>query len=226
MPKEKATRSRPTAPVDFCQWCYDRGLRYPDNGRPWAHATGCPHGPSSTTSLAASGAPLNAGAHKAPPPPNWPDLYVAELELTGRVTDAAAAALISIRGVQTRRHADPEFAQREQEALACCRDRALSELTRRAIDGTEEITITATGIVNRRQIYSDTLLLRLLEFQETGQVRQRQQVETGAPGAFKTRAELQAMIAKRDEEFAKAKAEMAAEDARAAAPAVPVNPAM
>lgn len=27
----------------FCQWCYDRGLRYPDNGKPWAHAKDCPN---------------------------------------------------------------------------------------------------------------------------------------------------------------------------------------
>jgi len=27
----------------FCQWCYDQGLRYPDDGRPWAHAVDCPH---------------------------------------------------------------------------------------------------------------------------------------------------------------------------------------
>jgi|SRR6187402_3343536 len=33
----------------FCQWCYDRGLRYPDNGKPWAHAIGCPHGPAAAT---------------------------------------------------------------------------------------------------------------------------------------------------------------------------------
>lgn len=29
----------------FCQWCYDRGLRYPDNGKPWGHAPGCPNAP-------------------------------------------------------------------------------------------------------------------------------------------------------------------------------------
>lgn len=29
----------------FCQWCYDRGLRYPDDGLPWRHGSGCPHGP-------------------------------------------------------------------------------------------------------------------------------------------------------------------------------------
>lgn len=30
-------------PDYFCQWCYDRGLRYPDNGKPWVHAKDCPN---------------------------------------------------------------------------------------------------------------------------------------------------------------------------------------
>ncbi len=29
----------------FCQWCYDRGLRYADNGHPWPHAIDCPSNP-------------------------------------------------------------------------------------------------------------------------------------------------------------------------------------
>jgi hypothetical protein len=27
----------------FCQWCYDNGLRYPDDGKPWRHGRGCPN---------------------------------------------------------------------------------------------------------------------------------------------------------------------------------------
>lgn len=31
-----------SGPVNFCQWCYDHGLRYSRPG-PWAHAVDCPH---------------------------------------------------------------------------------------------------------------------------------------------------------------------------------------
>lgn len=114
------------------------------------------------------------------PPANWPDLYLAELERTGRVVSAAEAGLVSLAGVRKRRLADPDFRRAEVEALACARDRAISELTRRAIDGVEEMIITGHGKsrrVHKRKVYSDTLLLRLLEFQESGAFRQKQQVE-------------------------------------------------
>lgn len=123
------------------------------------------------------------------------------------MTDAAAAALITLAGVRKHRKANTLFAAMEEEALACCRDRAMSELTRRAIDGVEEVTITATGIVNRRRVYSDTLLLRLLEYQETGSFRQKQQVEhSGGIASAPTLAD-----AKR--RLAEAKAASAADEA-------------
>lgn len=37
---------------DFCQWCYDRGLRYSRPG-PWGHANGCPNNPNPTTQSSA-----------------------------------------------------------------------------------------------------------------------------------------------------------------------------
>lgn len=30
-------------PDYFCQWCYDQGLRYPDDGKPWRHGVNCPN---------------------------------------------------------------------------------------------------------------------------------------------------------------------------------------
>ncbi len=117
---------------------------------------------------------------KAPPPPNWTELYLAELEVTGRQVAAAAAALVSVNGVRYRRTIDPAFARAEREALANSRVVAIDELTRRAIHGTDVVTITGTG-KNRREVrrtvYSDTLLLRLLEYQETGSFRLKQQLE-------------------------------------------------
>jgi hypothetical protein len=122
----------------------------------------------------------HAAARPSRPAEDWPTQYFQELEATGRMTDSAQAAGVSLRTVQRRRRVDQSFAREEKEATACCRHRAISELTRRAIDGTEEVTISGTGKnrrVHKRTVYSDTLLLRLLEFQETGSFRQKQQVE-------------------------------------------------
>lgn len=35
-------------PEYFCQWCYDHGLRYPDDGLPWRHSNQCPNRPQAT----------------------------------------------------------------------------------------------------------------------------------------------------------------------------------
>jgi hypothetical protein len=103
------------------------------------------------------------------------------------------------------------------------------EITRRAVEGIEEpvygsggkgVGTVQVGTIRR---YSDTLLLRLAERTETGFWRQRQQVETGAPGAFKTRAELQEAIETREADMAKARAEIAAEDAREMSPIGDMN---
>jgi hypothetical protein len=144
------------------------------------------------------------------PADGWPAQYIQELEATGRMTVSAAGAGVSLRSVQRRRREDSAFAREEREALACCRDRAISELTRRAIDGVEEVIVTGTGKnrrETRRRVYSDTLLLRLLEYQETGSFRQKQQVEhSGGIASLPT-------LAARKQRLIEARAAAAADEA-------------
>ena len=54
---------------DFCQYCYDLGLRYPGDGKPWGHAISCPKAPpqepTEVDKLRAETAQLRADLDKA-----------------------------------------------------------------------------------------------------------------------------------------------------------------
>lgn len=125
-------------------------------------------------------APARRKPQKAEPSHNWLELYLAELEKCGVQKMAAAVAFFSISGIRNRRRIDPAFASAEREARAGFRDIAVGEAIRRGVHGTEEVIVTGHG-KNRREVrrtvYSDTLLLRVLEYQESGSFRQRQQVK-------------------------------------------------
>lgn len=143
--------------------------------KPQSGAGACSSATSDATAPARKRAP-----QKPPAPANWPDLYIDELTVCGVMHMAAAVACVTVRGVYDRRERDQAFAKREAKALRDFRACAIAEITRRAVHGNEERIETGSGKSRRvviRTVYSDTLLLRLVEYQETGSFRQKQQIE-------------------------------------------------
>lgn len=87
----------------------------------------------------------------------------------------------------------PEFHEAEKAAMKMADDVCEAEARRRAIHGVKS-TVTTTlkdGSVRTYEEtkYSDTILLRLLEKNETGSWRQKQQIEHSGGVVFKTAAE-------------------------------------
>lgn len=156
---------------------------------------------------------------------DWAPAYIASLSRSARKGAAAIAAGTALSTIRDRRKADPVFAAAELAAMEVAVDLIEDEITRRAIEGVEEPVYgsggAGVGTVRVGSIlrFSDTLILRLAERAETGTWRQRQQIEHGAPGAFRTHADLQAAIAKRQEALAEVRAAMAADSAQSAASA-------
>ncbi len=133
--------------------------------------------------------------------------YRDDLELHGQMTRAAATAGRSLRYFQRLRKADPVFAKPEEGAPAVVADLLRSEITRRAIEGTEVVTKGRDGSVIIRREYSDTLILRLAEYLETRSWRQKQQVEhSGGIASLPT-------LAARKQRLAEARAASAADEA-------------
>jgi hypothetical protein len=134
-------------------------------------------------------------------------IYLDDLELHGQMMRAATAAGRSLRYFQRLRKADPVFAKAEEAALAVVADLVRSEITRRAIEGTEVVTKGRDGSVIIRREYSDMLTLRLAEYLETRSWRQKQQVEhSGGIASLPT-------LADRKKRLADAKAAAAADEA-------------
>lgn len=132
----------------------------------------------------------------------------------GRQIAAAKAAGVCYTNVWEVRKNDPSFQADEKEAMDVAFQVAEDEARRRAIEGCPRTWFDKDGGVTRQEIeYSDTILLRLLERMETGSWRQRQQVELGGPGAFATKAQLDAAMQAREQQLAAARASMEAESA-------------
>lgn len=132
-------------------------------------------------------------------PTAWRKIYLEALSNNcGQKTAAAKSAGVALRTVQRLRASDPQFEEREVEALLMARDVAEDEARRRAVDGVERIrrhtAKNGTVYEHIERKYSDTILLRLLERLETGSWRQKQQIQRAGCTTFKTRAERKAAL--------------------------------
>lgn len=142
----------------------------------------------------------------------WIETYLGELEQHGQKCKAAKVAGVTIRAVQKRRNADPEFAKEESDAMAVAKDLVESEIFRRTIDGVQTVIISKDGkIVTTKTEYSDQLLLRAAERLETGSWRQKQQIEHSAATSmqFPTRAARKEALERARAEIAKSHAKLA-----------------
>jgi hypothetical protein len=102
------------------------------------------------------------------PPPTFPEIadppkraYLAQYALTGRFTDAAAAAGVSLRTGWNWRN-DPEdaaFREALRVAQGLAGDRLEAEIARRAIDGVEEPVYQGGRLIGTVRRFSDTLLI-------------------------------------------------------------------
>jgi hypothetical protein len=123
--------------------------------------------------------------------PIWTSGYLTYLAGTGQKTAAAEFIKKSPTTVMNCRRNHPDFLEAENAAMQEARAVMESEAVRRAVQGDVEETFDPkTGaLVRRKTVYSDTIMLRLLERMETGSWRQKQQIEMGGPGSFPTAAE-------------------------------------
>jgi hypothetical protein len=145
--------------------------------------------------------PATVTAPVIPPGPapklDWVAPYLEELSINGGIKGKAAThAGTNRQRVMEHRERDPEFRALENHAMERSRETAEDEARRRAIEGMENIYTTKDGATRVVRTYSDTILLRLLERQETGSWRQKQQIEHSGGMTFKTKAERQAALEK------------------------------
>jgi hypothetical protein len=128
---------------------------------------------------------------------DWPKRYCEALADSGQRGAAARVAGVAMRTVCRRRLSDPEFAQAEKKALSMALELCVDEAYRRAIQGTVEERFRKDGtLLSRRVVYSDVLLLRILE-REDPSWRTHSKVAAPANRApvFNTLAERKAAIA-------------------------------
>ena len=86
--------------------------------------------------------------------PRWVDAFLAALEVTGIVADAARTVKIGRRTVYDRREQDQDFADAWDEAVEVATQRMEREALRRAIEGGRE-----AGIPGRRRSWPDPRVL-------------------------------------------------------------------
>ena len=120
---------------------------------------------------------------------DWKSVYIEALEKLGSKGDAAIQAGVAARTVQQAKKDDLQFAARERIAMAVVMEKLEDKITERALFGDKKMKVTADGGVIEEVVYSDTIQLRLAEKLESGQWRQRQQVEVGGVGTFGTMAD-------------------------------------
>ena len=100
----------------------------------------------------------------------WEKLFLSTLEKTGNISGAARAAKIGRQTAYDHMKADPDFADRCQEALDTAEDTLEAELTRRALEG-EQVPVYFKGkVVGHNTRKSDALLMFAIK-----NLRQRRQ---------------------------------------------------
>ena len=93
---------------------------------------------------------------------NWKPAFLANLELSGKVTDAAEAAGVSRRTVYRNRKRFPDFADQWDESIEIADYALEAEARRRGSEGFQEAVYHNGKIVGYNNKYSDTLLIFLL----------------------------------------------------------------
>lgn len=129
---------------------------------------------------------------------DWVGKYLLALESNGgSFKKAAEAAKVAYSTVWERRKIDPVFARSEDDAVKRAQRLLESEAVRRAMEGIRRIRFQPkTGKVYYDIEFSDILLLRLLEKNETGSWRRNHVVEQRSSITFATRAERKAALEK------------------------------
>lgn len=89
--------------------------------------------------------------------------FLARLGETGNVSRAASLTGVSRRHAYRLRSSEPEFAEAWEAALEDFADHVLEAVRRRAVEGTRRPILSAGKVVCHETVYSDRLLLRLLE---------------------------------------------------------------
>lgn len=130
--------------------------------------------------------------------PDWTLAYLGALEANGgNFKKAAAASKVAYSTVWERRKNESSFARLEDEALKRAQRFLESEAVRRAVEGTKVVRFQPkTGKIYHDIEFSDALLLRLLEKNETGSWRRNHVVEQRNEFCFATRAERKAALEK------------------------------
>lgn len=96
-------------------------------------------------------------------PRKWEAAFLAALEETGTISQAAKAANVGRQTVYDYKSADPEFAYRLEIALAGAADSLEAEARRRAVEG-DQVPVYAQGkVVGHKTKKSDTLLMFLIK---------------------------------------------------------------
>ena len=106
----------------------------------------------------------------------WEKAFLAQLRLTGVVTQACDAAQIARHAVYDRRQNDPDFAKAWDEAREMAADRLEQEAVRRAVDGINKPVFYQGEIVGFEKEYSDTLLVLLLKAAKPDKYRERSDI--------------------------------------------------
>lgn len=165
--------------------------------------------------------PLYARARSHRRGVDWVGRYVLALENSGgSFKKAAEAARVAYSTVWERRKIDPAFALSEDDAVKRAQRLLESEAVRRAMEGTKRIRFQPkTGKIYHDIEFSDALLLRLLEKNETGSWRRNHVVEQRNEFCFATRAERKAALEK-------ARAEIAHQESVKAAPGAAAKPSV
>lgn len=143
----------------------------------------------------------------------WRAVYLETLEKTGgKYMDAVKAAGIDQSTVWRHRQVDPEFAKAEEDAFQKGTRVLIQAAVTRAVDGVRETRYDKDGnVTSERTVYSDTLLIKLLERNDPS-FRTRQSLDLNHSGGtqntqvFMTRAELLAAKEKAKQEIAEQQA--------------------
>ena len=113
----------------------------------------------------------------------WEEKFLAVLEATGNVSQAAEAAGTSRQTVFDHQRSDTEFANKCLDAVYAAADIILAEAMRRAVQG-EQIPVYSRGsVVGNRTRTSDTLLIFVHEtlLKQAERTRQRAQAHRPRP---------------------------------------------
>ena len=119
----------------------------------------------------------------------WEKAFLSALEKTGIVAWAAKAAGVGRRTVYDHLHADPDFAEKWEEALDSAEARLEEEVMRRALEG-EQVPVYYKGkVVGHKTRKSDTLLMFAIKNLQRRRERERDVPESPFPAPVLDRHE-------------------------------------